>query len=244
MAATTTTARRQHPLLLAVLFSASFIAILDVFIVNVANPAIEADLHAPASFVQWIVAGYVLSYAVLLITAGRIGDAIGRRRTFRAGVALFTLASAGCGLAPTPTALVAARVIQGAGAALMQPQVLSILQVVFPPAERARCFAIMGAVIGVASVAGQIVGGALIALAGWRWIFLVNVPVGVAAVLLAGVAIPESRAPDARRIDVAGVALGTVTLLLVVVPGVEGREAGWPWWVFAALAAAVPAAVA
>lgn len=217
-----------------------FMAILDVFIVNVASPSIQSDLHAPPAAIQWIVAGYVLAYAVTLITGGRIGDAIGRRRAFRLGMALFTAASAACCAAPTSTTLIAARVAQGLGAALMQPQVLSIIQVEFAAHERPRAFAILGGVIGIASIAGQIVGGALIALAGWRAVFAINLPVGVATILIAGRVLPESRAEQARRLDLPGVALLTAALLLVVTPVVEGREAGWPWWVPVALAAAVP----
>ncbi|WCB92540.1 Multidrug resistance protein Stp [Baekduia alba] len=235
-----TATRAPRGLVLGTVLTAMFMAILDVFIVNVANPAIQRDLHAPASAIQWIVAGYVLAYAVMLITGGRIGDAIGRRRAFRAGMGLFTLASAACSAAPTSATLIAARVVQGLGAALMQPQVLSIIQVEFSPQERPRAFALLGSVIGVASVAGQIVGGALIALAGWRAVFAINVPIGVVTIVLAGRVLPESKAAEARRLDVVGVALGTLALLLVVAPVVEGREAGWPLWVPVAIAAALP----
>jgi EmrB/QacA subfamily drug resistance transporter len=235
-------------LILPVILSATFMAILDVFIVNVTSPSLRDDLGASAAAVQWVVDGYALAFATALITGGRLGDVIGRRRAFRIGVGAFTFSSALCGAAPTPTLLVAARAAQGLSCALMMPQVLSIIQVEFAPHERRRCLAIMGGVQGAASVCGQLVGGALIGLdvlgLGWRTVFLINVPVGVAAVVAAGVIVPESRSPSARRLDLPGVALGALVALLVVFPIVEGRAAGWPWWVPTALVAAVPVAIA
>jgi len=235
-------------LALPVVLIGSFMAILDVFIVNVAAPSLQHDLGASPGQVQWVVDGYVLAYAVGLITGGRLGDVHGRRRCFQVGIALFTGASALCGAAPTPTALIAARVVQGLGAALMWPQVLSIIQVEFEPHERRRCFAIQGGVQGAASILGQIAGGGLIAAdvlgLGWRSVFLVNVPVGVVALFASARLVPESRSPSAHRLDLGGVALGTIALLLLITPIVEGRAAGWPWWVPVALAAAVPAGYA
>jgi EmrB/QacA subfamily drug resistance transporter len=243
---TSTETRRW--LILPVILSATFMAILDVFIVNVAAPSLRHELGASAASVQWVVDGYALAFATALITGGRLGDVIGRRRAFRIGVAAFTAASALCGAAPTPTALVAARALQGLSCALMMPQVLSIIQVEFAPDERRRCLAIMGGVQGAASVCGQLVGGALIGLdvlgLGWRTVFLINVPVGVAAVVAAGRLVPESRSESARRLDLPGVGLGCIAALLVIFPIVEGRAAGWPWWVPAALVAAVPVAAA
>jgi EmrB/QacA subfamily drug resistance transporter len=231
-------------LILPVIFSATFMAILDVFIVNVAAPSLRHDLGASAASVQWVLDGYALAFATALITGGRLGDVIGRRRAFRIGVTAFTLSSALCGAAPSPTALVAARGLQGVSCALMMPQVLSIIQVEFEAHERRRCLAIMGGVQGAASVCGQLVGGALIGLdvldLGWRTVFLINVPVGLAAVVAAGRLVPESHSENARRLDLPGVALGCLAALLIVFPIVEGRAAGWPWWVPAALAAAVP----
>jgi EmrB/QacA subfamily drug resistance transporter len=230
-------------LALPVVLTAIFMAILDVFVVNVAAPSIQHDLGATADQVQWVVAGYVLAYAVTLVTGGRIGDIRGRRRAFRTGVAAFTIASALCGAAPTPGTLIAARVVQGLAAALMAPQVLSIIQVEFTAEERRRCLAIMGGVQGAAAICGQIIGGGLIALdvlgLGWRAVFLVNVPVGIVAFVAAGALVPESCSADTRRLDLAGAALGSLVLLAIIAPIVEGRPAGWPWWVFASLAAAV-----
>src|SRR6266542_3148909 len=221
--------RDRRWLVLPVIFSATFMGILDVFIVNVTAPSLRHDLGASPASVQWVVDGYALAFATALITGGRIGDVIGRRRAFRLGVSAFTVASALCGAAPTPTALVLARAAQGLSCALMWPQVLSIVQVEFAAHERRRCFAIMGGVQGLASVCGQIVGGALISLdllgLGWRTVFLVNVPVGIAAVVAARRLVPESRSQDARRLDLRGVALGSAVLLLVITPIVEGRAA-------------------
>jgi EmrB/QacA subfamily drug resistance transporter len=242
-----TSPRSRSPLLLPVLFAPVFMVILDVFIVNVTAPSLRAELGASESEVQWVVAAYLLTYAISLITGGRLGDVFGRRRMFRLGVAGFTIASVLCAAAPNPTALIAARLLQGFAGAAMWPQVLSIIQVELDPRERPRAFGIQGLVSGLAAIAGQIVGGGLIALdvfgLGWRSVFLINIPVGVAALLASGPVISESRSETARRLDLAGVALGSLVLVLSMVPLVEGREVGWPVWAFAALVAALPAAV-
>jgi EmrB/QacA subfamily drug resistance transporter len=241
-----TSDRTRSPLLLPVLFAPFFMVILDVFIVNVTAPSLQADLGASESEVQWVVAAYLLTYAISLITGGRLGDVFGRRRLFRIGVGGFTIASALCAVAPSPTALIVARLLQGFAGAAMWPQVLSIIQVELDPRERPRAFGIQGLVAGLASTTGQIVGGGLIALnlldLGWRSVFLINIPVGVVALLASGRVISESRSETARRLDLAGVALGSLALALVIFPLVEGRELGWPVWGFAALAAAGPAA--
>jgi EmrB/QacA subfamily drug resistance transporter len=218
--------------------------ILDVFIVYVAAPSLQADLGASESDVQWVVGGYVLAFAVALITGGRLGDIAGRRRLFRVGLVGFTLASALCAVAPSAGTLIAARVVQGLAAALFWPQVLSVIQVEFAPQERPRPLAVLGAVAGLGSMSAQLVGGALISIdalgLGWRWVFLVNVPLGVATLVLSGRAIPESRSSEAPRLDVPGVALGSLLLAMIAVPVVEGRELGWPVWAFASLVAAIP----
>jgi EmrB/QacA subfamily drug resistance transporter len=228
-----------------VLFAPFFMVILDIFIVNVTAPSLQAELGASESDVQWVVAAYLLTYAISLITGGRLGDVFGRRRLFRIGVAGFTIASALCAAAPTPTALIAARLLQGFAGAAMWPQVLSIIQVELDPRERPRAFGVQGLVAGLASTTGQIVGGGLIALdllgLGWRSVFLINIPVGLVALLGSGRVISESRSETARTLDIAGVALGSLALLLGMVPLVEGRELGWPVWAFVALAAALPA---
>jgi EmrB/QacA subfamily drug resistance transporter len=237
---------RRSPWLLPVLFAPVFMVILDVFIVNVTAPSLRADLGASDSDLQWVVAAYLLTYAISLITGGRLGDVFGRRRMFKLGIAGFTVASVLCAAAPSPSALIVARLLQGFGGAAMWPQVLSIIQVEFAPAERPKAFGFQGVVQGLAAIAGQIVGGGLIALdvlgLGWRSVFLINIPVGVVALLSANRLIPESRSETARRVDFLGVGLATLVLSLVMIPAVEGRELGWPTWTFVAFAAAVPAA--
>jgi len=233
---------------LAVAFVGTFMALLDVFIVLVAAPAIQRGLHANTGEIQFVLAGYQLTYAVTLVTGGRLGDLHGRKRLFMWGLAFFTATSALCGLAPTAPALIGARLLQGIGAALLFPQVFSLIQVLLPAQEeRRRAFGIMGAVIGLATIAGQLAGGLLIRAnllgLGWRPVFLVNVPIGLVALVAAARLIPESRAAPARRLDLGGVALLTLALGLLMIPLVEGRAAGWPAWVWACLALAAAALV-
>jgi MFS family permease len=226
----------------------TFMFVLDFFIVNVALPSIQHSLGAGEGAIEWVVAGYTLSTAVLLVTGGRLGDQFGRRRMFAVGMAIFVATSAACALAPDPAVLVAARVVQGVGAALMAPNILSILGVVYTGPARVRAISVYGMVMGLAATSGQIIGGILIrtdvAGLGWRAIFWINVPLGVAALLAAPRLVPESRDQHASRLDVTGVILITACLVAVVLPLVEGRQAGWPAWSWAALAAAVPLAVA
>ncbi len=231
-------------LALAVVVAASFMAIFDQFVVNVAIPTMQRDLHASFAQIQFVIAGYALAYAVTLITGGRLGDIYGRKRLFMVGMAGFTLASALCGLAPGPGLLVGARLVQGFGAALMSPQVLSIIQVTFPESERSSALSVYGAVIGVASLAGQALGGFLIRAnlfgLGWRIVFLVNIPVGIAALIAARPLVRETRSPTALKLDLGGVAIISAGLFLLTFPIVEGRDAGWPPWAWACLAASVP----
>jgi EmrB/QacA subfamily drug resistance transporter len=225
---------------LLVVLAGTFVTFLDFFIVNVALPSIESELHAGPDALQLVVAGFGLAFAVGMITGGRLGDLYGRRRMFAIGLALFTVTSAVCGLAPTAGVLVTARVLQGASGALLTPQVLAIVSTVYAGAARLRAFALYGFAMGVAGVLGQLLGGALISAdlfgSGWRGIFLINVPVGVAA-LVAVRLIPESRGAPAR-LDLAGTALLSVSLVAVVLPLVEGREHGWPLWTYLSLASA------
>ena len=229
---------------LAVVLIATFMILLDISIVNVAIPSVQRDLRATYAEIQWVLAGYQLAYAVVLITGGRLGDIFGRKRLFIIGVSGFTLASLLCGIAPNPIALIASRVFQGLMASLMYPQVLSVIQVSFPPRERGAAFGTLGGVIGVAAISGPLIGGLLIQadihIAGnallWRPVFLVNLPIGIGAVIAAFVYLRESRAPTAPRIDFAGMVLATIGLFLIAFPLVEGRDAGWPVWAFAMLA--------
>ncbi len=227
---------------LPVLLAASFMGLLDVFIVNVAAPSIQNDLHATFGELQWVIAGYTLAYAVALVTGGRIGDRIGRRRAFLIGAAAFTLASAGCALAPTAEWLIAVRIAQGLGAALLLPQVLATIQVSFPPEERARALGAYGMTLGLASASGQLVGGGLLAIVpdsiGWRAVFAVNVPIGIAILVLAPRLVPETRRDGRVAYDVPGVILLTGALSLVLLTLVQSAN-GWPAWSLPALAGAL-----
>jgi EmrB/QacA subfamily drug resistance transporter len=229
---------------LAVVLAAGFMQLVDISIVNVAIPSIQRDLEATYSQIQWVLAGYQLAFAVMLITGGRLGDIFGRKRLFMAGMAGFTLASALCGLAQNPGMLIGSRVLQGLMGAVMFPQILSVIQVTFPPQERGVAFGTFGATIGLATITGPLVGGLLIDAdlfgLSWRPMFLVNVPIGVAALAAAARYLDESRAPRALRLDPVGVAVVTAGLLLLVYPLVQGRDLGWPPWTFASMAAAVP----
>ena len=225
---------------LLVVLAGTFMTFLDFFIVNVALPSIQAQLHAGPAAIQLVVAGYGLSFAIGMISGGRLGDLYGRRRLFTAGLALFTLTSAGCGLAPSAAFLVAARVLQGAAGALMTPQVLAIIGTVYAGARRGRAFAAYGMAMGIAGVAGQLLGGALIQAdiggSAWRGIFLINLPVGLVALLLVRRIVPESHGQRAR-LDLAGTALATLALTAIVLPLIEGQQHGWPPWAWLSLAA-------
>jgi EmrB/QacA subfamily drug resistance transporter len=242
---TTSATRTRNPALtMAVLMAGTFVFVLDFFIVNVAIPATQADLGASDSQIQLVLATYAIAIASALIVGGRLGDAFGRRRTFMAGLGLFTVSSAICGAAPSVDVLLAGRVVQGLGAAIFAPQVLSIIGVSFAGEARTRAVTLYGVVMGLAAVGGQLVGGALIALdvlgLEWRSCYLVNVPIGLAAVALAPAAIAESRAAGSHRIDVPGAALAAATLVALVLPLIEGRQQGWPLWTLACLAATLP----
>ncbi|MGW5350797.1 MFS transporter [Streptomyces sp. NPDC004031] len=228
---------------LPVLLAATFMTSLDLFIVNVAIPAVQGDLHAGTAAIQWVVAGFALAVATGLITAGRLGDIHGRRRMFMLGLALFTATSAACGLAPTSGSLVAARVCQGLSAALMGPQVLAILQTEWKGRAQARAFGMYGMTMGVGAVFGQLIGGLLIKAdvlgLGWRACFLINVPIGLLALAVAPRALAESRAPRRPRLDITGVALSTAATVALVLPLIQGRALGWPAWTWACLAGSV-----
>jgi EmrB/QacA subfamily drug resistance transporter len=221
---------------------AVFAIVLDFFVVNVALPDVQADLHTGSAATEWIVAGYGLAFAVLIITGGRLGDRFGRRRLFCTGLALFVLASALCGLATSPAMLVAARFAQGAGAALISPNVLAIIGIHFAGPARVRAITIYGIVMGLAAACGQLLGGLIIAAnplgLGWRAIFLINIPIGVGALAWARRQIAESRAPLSTRLDTRGVVLVTLGLTALVLPLVEGTALHWPAWTWASLAAA------
>ncbi|MFJ2217406.1 MFS transporter [Streptomyces sp. NPDC101062] len=225
---------RRRWLALAVVMTAAFMDLVDVTIVNIAIPSIERDLGATFGAIQWITAGYALAFAAGLITGGRLGDIYGRKRLFLIGITGFTVASALCGFATGPEMLVGSRLLQGAMAAMMVPQVLSIIHVTFPAHERGKVFGLFGAIVGLGAVSGPLLGALLTQwnLFGleWRPIFLINLPVGVAGVLLGRRFIVESKAPKALRLDLVGVVLVTGALLMLVYPLTRGRELGWPLW--------------
>lgn len=235
---------RLRWLVLAIVTSAAFLDTLDVNIVTVVLPVIQADLHTDFATAQWTLAGYALAFALFLITGGRLGDIAGRKRVFMSGVAGFTAASVVCGLAPTAEVLVAGRLVQGFTAALMVPQVMSVIMTLFRPKEWPVAFAVLGGALSLGSVGGPLLGGLLNELdllgLGWRAIFLVNLPVGLITLALAGRFLPETRAEVRPRLDLTGVALLTAATFAVMYPLVQGREQGWPAWMFVSMAVAVP----
>ncbi|SDS10892.1 MFS transporter [Bradyrhizobium canariense] len=224
---------------LPVLLIGAFLPVLDFNVVNLALPAIRQNLDATSSDVQFVISAYAATYAVFLITGGRLGDWLGRKRMFVTGVAGFTLASVLCGLAWSPAVLIAGRILQGLTATAMAPQVLASIRVLFPAAEQSRAFALYGATFGFANIAGQILGGVLVSShpfgLTWQAIFLINVPIGLVAVIGSLLFLSDSRADHAQKLDISGVVLLSVTLGLLVYPLVEGRETGWPVWIVAML---------
>jgi len=230
--------------MLPVVLIGSFLSFLDVFIVNIALPALQSDLAARPSQLQLVVAAYGIGFGVFLITGGRLGDIFGRKRMLLLGLTGFTLASAACGLAPTADLLIAMRVVQAVCAATVTPQVLAIIRVEFAEDERAVAIGWYAASMGLASIVAQVVGGLLVSLDlfGWSWrlIFLINLPIGLLAVMLVARFVRESRNPRPTTVDVVGVVLVSLMLFLLIYPIVEGREAGWPAWSFAMLASTVP----
>jgi EmrB/QacA subfamily drug resistance transporter len=220
--------RRRRLLVLAVCCSSLFIVGLDTTIVNIALPAIQHDLHAPVSGLQWIVDAYTLVVASFLILSGSTGDRIGRRRTFQVGLATFTIGSLACSLAPSLGWLVAFRGLQAIGGSMLNPVALSIIANTFTDTrERARALGIWAAVFGLSLALGPVLGGVLVATVGWRGIFWVNIPVGIAAIVATTLAVPESRAEHARRVDPVGQALIIVMLASLTYAIIEGPRHGW-----------------
>ena len=226
-----------------VLIVGALMDMIDVTIVNVALPSIQRDLHASATQLEWVVSGYMLAFAAALIIAGNLGDKFGRKRVFLAGAALFGLASLAAGLSGSGAELIAARIVQGVAAAAMAPQVLATFRAIFGRAERGKAFGIYGAMLGFASAIGLVLGGLLTGanLFGWEWrsVFFVNVPVAVAALIAGARLVPETKDPGARRPFVAGAVLLAGSLVAIVYPLLEGRQLGWPAWVWPLMAAGV-----
>ncbi|MHC3473191.1 MFS transporter [Streptomyces sp. 7R007] len=217
---------------------AGFMSLLDVTIVAVALPSMQRDLHASAPAIQWVVSGYALAFALVLVTAGRIGDAVGRRRIFLLALAAFVLCSAAAGAAPTIAFLVAARLAQGLAAGCLAPQNSALIQQMFRGAERGRAFGLFGATVGVSSAVGPVVGGLILKLAdgpdGWRWIFYVNVPVGVLALVLGIRLLPRTRPGRREKLDLGGVVLLGCGVLALMLPLVLAESGGVRrlWWLF------------
>jgi EmrB/QacA subfamily drug resistance transporter len=238
--------RTRRPLQLALILVAAFMVVLDFSIVNVALPSIERELHMPPDAVQWIVTGYAISFGGLLILGGRAADLLGRRRMFIAGLIAFALASLAGGLAQDPALLIAARVIQGAGAAIVAPAALSLITTSFPEGpERTRAIGLYGAISSVGFVAGQVLGGVLVEFTSWRAVFLVNVPVGLAAAALAPAILGHATrtTSSTHRLDLRGALLITSSIALIVFAVSQGVVLGWtsPLVIAAAVAAAVAA---
>ncbi|WP_030317607.1 MFS transporter [Streptomyces sp. NRRL B-3229] len=233
---------RRRWFALAIVMTAAFMDLVDVTIVNIAIPSIRKDAGASVSQIQWITAGYALAFAAGLITGGRLGDIHGRKRLFLVGIGGFTLASALCGFAANPEMLVAARILQGGMAAMMVPQVLSIVHATFPAHERGKVFGLFGAVVGLGAVSGPLLGALLTEwnLFGleWRPIFLINLPVGIAGLILGSRFITESKAPRALKLDLVGVAMVVLGLLMLLYPLTRGEELDWPLWGYVSMAGA------
>lgn len=233
---------------LAVLLAGNFVTILDLFIVNVALPNIQRDLHASNAELQMIMVAYSVSYGAMLLNGARLGDLYGRRRMFLSGMAIFALASLLCGVALSPWSLIASRALQGIGAALLMPQVYASLRLLFDGDERRRAFAVMGAVQGVAGAASQLLGGGLMALdignLDWRLIFFVNLPIAAYALIAGKWFIVETRDAASARLDLMGALLGASALTAILLPAMVGQEQHWPWWAITGLLSSVPLFVA
>jgi EmrB/QacA subfamily drug resistance transporter len=226
-----TTARprlRENPwVVLVSLCLGFFMILLDTTIVNVAIPSMIDGLGATLDQILWVVNAYVLVYAVLLITAGRLGDMWGPKPLFLVGMALFTVASVACGLADSPAQLITARVAQGVGGALLTPQSLSIITQIFPPDRRGAAFGLWGSVAGLAAVTGPTLGGFIVTRWGWEWIFFVNLPIGILSLALAVAVVPDLRPQRRHRLDLVGTALATAALFFITFGLIEGEQHDW-----------------
>lgn len=229
-------------LALAILLLGGFITVFDLFVVNVAIPSMQTDLDASFAEIAFVIAGYELAFGVLLIAGGRLGDRYGRRRLFALGMAGFAVTSLLCGIASDAMSLIAARFLQGATGAILFPQVYALLRVMYDDAGRRRAFGLLGMALGLAAIAGQVLGGFIIESdlfgLGWRMVFLINLPIGIIALLAARV-IPESRSSNAMSIDWLGIGLATAGLFFLLLPLLEGPNVGWPLWTWGSMAASI-----
>ena len=244
--APTPTARRGRWLAFGAVLAAAVMDLMDTTITQVAGPAIRRDLGGSDALLEWVTAAYTLAMGVGLLTGGRLGDLLGRKRMVLIGIAGFTAASVACAVAATPGELIAARAAQGLLAAAMLPQVFGLIRDLFAAPEMGKAFAVYGPVMGLSAVLGPIAAGGLISLnlagLGWRAIFLVNVPVGIAALAAGARLLPAAAAAPRRdRLDISGALLAGAAMFLVVFPLAQGHDLGWPWWLAALLGAAVPA---
>jgi len=234
---------RRAWLALVVLLAGMFMALLDTSIVNVALQTIRTSLNANEATLSWVISGYALAFGLLLITAGRFGDRFGHKGIFIVGVAVFTLASVWCGLAQSSTELVIARVVQGVGGGIYVPAVASLIQLMFPPRVRGRAFGVMGAVIGISTALGPLIGGLLIQAfgenEGWRSIFFVNAPIGVLTVIAAVLLVPGGAEGKRLSTDAVGLLLAVASMVAILVPLIEGEDQGWPLWTWLSLAGGV-----
>jgi EmrB/QacA subfamily drug resistance transporter len=222
-------AQRGHNpwLVLITLCLGFFMILLDTTIVNVAMPAISSGLHASLSDLLWILNAYVLVYAVLLITAGRLGDLYGPKLLFILGLVVFTLASGACGFAQSPAQLIIFRIIQGLGGALLTPQTLSVITMIFPSDKRGAAFGLWGSVAGISTVTGPVLGGWLVTDYSWRWIFFVNLPVGIITLVMAAILMPDLKLNRRHKLDIPGVLLSTAALFLITFALIEGQSHHW-----------------
>jgi len=220
-------ARTNPWLILVVLTTGFFMILLDTTIVNVAIPSMSTGLNTTLDQILWVLNAYILVYAVLLITAGRLGDLFGQRTLFAIGLFVFTLASALCGISQSVDQLIAARILQGVGGALLTPQTLAILTSIFPPERRGAAFGVWGGVAGLATIAGPTIGGAIITYINWRWIFFINVPIGIAALIATFAIIPDLRPGRRQGWDLVGVVLASAGLFGIVFGLIEGQRYNW-----------------
>lgn len=237
--------KKQRKIALLIVALAFVMDLLDSTIVNVAIPSIQANLHATYATIQWLIAGYSLTFALLLITGGRMGDVFGYKKVFLYGIGGFTIASLLSGLAPNGETLIIARLLQGSMAALMVPQVMSLMQVMYSSEERTKVMGIFGMLGGLAGSFGPIIGGLLIKMnlfnLDWRPIFLINVPVGLFAIFAAIKYLPRGKSEHPLKLDMKGTALIILALSFLIFPLIEGRDLGWPVWSFVMLGASIPA---
>lgn len=238
-------ANRQAWLALAVVLAGMFMALIDSTIVNVALPSIRTSLNADESTLSWIVSGYALTFGLALIPAGRLGDRLGHKWVFIIGLILFTIASAYCGLAQNNFDIIVGRLLQGLAAGVYIPAVAAFIQLLFQGRERGRAFAIMGSIIGISSAIGQLAGGLLIQAFGeqdgWRWVFFVNLPIGVATVIFAIRLLPggDAHADNSNRMDWLGIILLSGALTAILIPLIQGQQDGWPSWIWWTMGAGI-----